>query len=231
MSRNDVDNDARARLDQFRGELGAIDREILTLVAKRQAKAIEIGQTKRELGLPTRDFRQEKDVVQRARKAAGDQGLPESLGEELVLALHPRVADRAGARPDREGRRGLGPARARDRRRGPHGRVVRALPARAGFTVEIADPAEGQEGVVNHRDWKRAKLDHELIVIAAPMPATNQILKDARSSAAGGCGVRCRLAEVAAARGPARAARRRWSACARSTRCSVPTPRCSAAAT
>ncbi|MEP6864370.1 MAG: prephenate dehydrogenase/arogenate dehydrogenase family protein [Deltaproteobacteria bacterium] len=179
MSRNDGDdNDARARLDQLRGELGAIDREILNLVAKRQAKAIEIGQTKRELGLPTRDFLQEKDVVQRARKAAGDQGLPESLGEELVLAfirasLTVQEQDLIAKEGEGSGRRALVMGGA-----GHMGAwFVRYLRAQ-GFTVEISDPADGQEGVVNHRDWKRAKLDHELIVIAAPMSATNQILKD-----------------------------------------------------
>ncbi|HET9992774.1 MAG TPA: prephenate dehydrogenase/arogenate dehydrogenase family protein [Kofleriaceae bacterium] len=176
MSPND--DDARKRLDVLRGELGQIDREILALVAKRQAKAIEIGQAKRELGLPTRDFRQEKDVVQRARKAAGDHGLPETLGEELVLAfirasLTVQEQDLIAKEGEGSGRRALVIGGA-----GHMGNwFVRYLGAQ-GFAVEIADPGEGPEGVVNHRDWKRAGLDHELIVIAAPMPATNQILKD-----------------------------------------------------
>jgi chorismate mutase/prephenate dehydrogenase len=181
MSRNDNDDAARARLDQLRGELGQIDREILMLVAKRQATSIGIGQAKRELGLPTRDFRQEKDVVQRARKAAGDQGLPESLGEELVLAfirasLTVQEQDLIAKEGEGSGRRALVIGGA-----GHMGAwFVRYLRAQ-GFAVEIADPADGPDGVTNHRDWKRARehgLDHELIVIAAPMPATNQILKE-----------------------------------------------------
>jgi len=176
MSPND--DDARTRLDVLRGELGQIDREILALVAKRQAKAIEIGQAKRALGLPTRDFRQEKDVVQRARKSAGDHGLPESLGEELVLAfirasLTVQEQDLIAKEGEGSGRRALVIGGA-----GHMGKwFVRYLRAQ-GFAVEIADPGEGLDGVVNHRDWKRAGLDHELIVIAAPMPATNQILKE-----------------------------------------------------
>jgi chorismate mutase/prephenate dehydrogenase len=174
MSPND--DDARTRLDVLRGELGQIDREILALVAKRQAKAIEIGQAKRALGLPTRDFRQEKDVVQRARKSAGDHGLPESLGEELVLAFiraSLTVQDLIAKEGEGSGRRALVIGGA-----GHMGKwFVRYLRAQ-GFAVEIADPGEGLDGVVNHRDWKRAGLDHELIVIAAPMPATNQILKE-----------------------------------------------------
>src|SRR5437764_105630 len=75
------------RRDPLRIELGDIDREILALVARRQAVSQRIGQVKREAGLPTRDYRQEKDVVERARAAAAAHGLSPALGEELVLAL------------------------------------------------------------------------------------------------------------------------------------------------
>lgn len=160
---------ARDRLDTLRTELGAIDKEILALVAKRQATAIQIGQTKRELGMPTRDFRQEKDVVQRARAAAQDHGLPASLGEELVLAfirasLTVQEQDMVATSGEGSGRRALVIGGA-----GHMGAwFVRYLRAQ-GFTVDVADPAEGS-------DWRTMTLDHELIVIAAPMTATNQIL-------------------------------------------------------
>src|SRR5688572_33287080 len=74
-------------LDQLRKELGQIDREILGLVSRRQALAQRIGQTKRDAGIPTRDYRQERDVVERARAAAVEHGLSPTLGEELILAL------------------------------------------------------------------------------------------------------------------------------------------------
>jgi chorismate mutase/prephenate dehydrogenase len=48
---------------------------------------------------------------------------------------------------------------------------VRYLGAQ-GFVVETVDPAGG-----TYKDWKDASLDHELIVVAAPMPATNEILE------------------------------------------------------
>ena len=82
-----MSDDARARLDQLRTELGQIDRDILALVAKRQAVAQKIGQIKRDAGIPTRDYRQERDVVERARAAAVQHGLTPQLGEELILAL------------------------------------------------------------------------------------------------------------------------------------------------
>ncbi len=169
-------DDLRARLEMLRGELGQIDHEILALVAKRQATAQKIGQAKRALGMPTRDFRQEKDVVQRARKAATAHGLPASLGEELVLAfirasLTVQEQDIIATSGEGSGRRALVIGGAGHM----GGWFVRYLRAQA-FTVEIADPSDGPDGVVNHCDWRAAKLDHELIIIAAPMPATNQIL-------------------------------------------------------
>src|SRR6478609_4909262 len=80
-------DDPRSRLEPLRNELGDIDREILALVARRQSVAQRIGQIKRDAGIPTRDYRQERDVVERARAAAVQHGLTATLGEELILAL------------------------------------------------------------------------------------------------------------------------------------------------
>jgi len=167
--------DARARLDPLRTELGTIDKEILKLVARRQAVAQQIGAVKREIGMPTRDFRQEKDVVQRARAAAVQHGLSEEMGEELILALIRgsltiQEKDTVAAAGEGSGRRALVIGGA-----GNMGRwFVRYLTAQ-GFTVEVADPATGT-------DWRAIALDHEMIVVAAPMPATAEILLEMAKS-------------------------------------------------
>lgn len=177
---------ARARLDGLRTELGGIDREILQLVARRQAVAQHIGQVKRDAGIPTRDYGQEREVVQRARAAAVDHGLTAQLGEELILALirgslTVQEKDTVATRGGGSGRRALIIGGA-----GHMGRwFVRYLGAQ-GFTVEIADPSDpadpaaatGLAGIVHHRDWRAVTLDHELIVIAAPMPVTAAILEE-----------------------------------------------------
>lgn len=171
----DTNNKAK-KLDALRSELGQIDRDILALVAKRQAVAQRIGAAKRDLGIPTRDFRQERDVVERARAAAIDLGLPGVLGEELVLALirgslTVQEKDTVAESAEGSGRRALVIGGA-----GHMGLwFVRYLSAQ-GFAIEIADPNDGPAGVVNHRDWTTVKLDHELVIVATPMPATNQIL-------------------------------------------------------
>ena len=161
-------------LDTLRAELGQIDKDILELVAKRQAVALKIGQVKRDRGIPTRDFRQEKDVVERARAAAVAHGLSAAMGEELILALIRgsltiQEKDTVAASGEGSGRRALVIGGC-----GLMGRwFVRYLGAQ-GFAVEIADPVGGP-GV--HADWRTLTLDHELVIVAAPMPATAEILE------------------------------------------------------
>jgi chorismate mutase/prephenate dehydrogenase len=172
-----MSDDPASPLDPLRAELGQIDREILALVARRQAVAQRIGSVKRDAGIPTRDYRQEKDVVERARAAAVEHGLPAALGEELILALIRgslmiQEKDTVAAAGEGSGRRVLVIGGA-----GHMGRWFVRFLAAQGFAVEIADPGEGPPGVVNHRDWHSVTLDHELIVIAAPMPATAAILE------------------------------------------------------
>jgi chorismate mutase/prephenate dehydrogenase len=172
-----MSEDSRTRLDSLRTELGQIDRDILALVARRQAVAQKIGQSKRDAGIPTRDYRQERDVVERARAAAVENGLTPQLGEELILALirgslTVQEKDTVASTGEGSGRRVLVIGG-----NGHMGRwFVRYLGAQ-GFTVEIADPSgTAPAGIPHHQDWRTIPLDHELIVIAAPMPATAQIL-------------------------------------------------------
>ncbi|MEZ4365715.1 MAG: prephenate dehydrogenase/arogenate dehydrogenase family protein [Kofleriaceae bacterium] len=169
-------------LDELRAELGAIDRQILALVAKRQATSVKIGAAKRAQGLPTRDFRQEREVIERARAAASEAGLPARLGEQLVVALIQssltvQEQDQVAAGGQGSGRRVLVIGG-----RGHMGRwFVRFLGAQ-GFAVEVADPAVAQptvlDGVPHVPSWRDLTLDHELIVVAAPMVATGEILTE-----------------------------------------------------
>ena len=167
-------------LDELRADLGGIDREILRLVAERQATAQKIGLAKRQAGLPTRDYRQERDVVERARAAASQYGLTPALGEELVLtliksSLTVQERDLVAARRDGTGQRvlvigGLGNM----------GRWFCRFLAAQGYAVEIADPQASApftpEGWPCVADYQALALDHAIIVVAAPMPITATIL-------------------------------------------------------
>ncbi|MBP6835770.1 MAG: prephenate dehydrogenase/arogenate dehydrogenase family protein [Kofleriaceae bacterium] len=170
-------------LDELRAELAALDRDLLGLAARRQQLAQRIGAAKRAARLPTRDFRQERDVIERARATAAELGVPPELGEELVLALIKssltvQERDYLAAGGTGGGRRVLVIGG-----RGKFGRwLVRFLSAQ-GFALEVADPspapgeADEVDGGIRHvADWRTLTLDHELIAIATPMPATAEIL-------------------------------------------------------
>jgi len=165
-------HDTPGPLDRLRDELARIDRELLQLVARRQAVSAKIGERKRATQTAPRDYRQEKVVIERARAAASDLGLPPRLAEDLVLSLirsslavQERGSVAAAARGG--GKRALVI--------GGSGKMgewfVRFLSSQ-GFEVENADPEGGDRA-----DWKTSSLDHDLIVVATPMVIANEILE------------------------------------------------------
>ncbi len=161
-----------SNLDDLREELARIDRELLELVARRQEVSARVGDRKRDTGQATRDYRQEKVVIERARAAAGEMGLSPRLAEDLLLSLirsslavQERGSVAAAARGG--GKRALvigGCGKM-------GGWFVRFLRSQ-GFEVETADPTGG-----DHADWAATSLDHDLIVVATPMVIANEILE------------------------------------------------------
>ena len=148
-----MSDDARARLDPHRTELGrSIARSWRSWRSGRRSPRGSARQAR--AGMPTRDYRQERDVVQRARAAAVEHGLPASLGEELMLALirgSLTVQEKDTVAASGEGSR---PARARDRRCRSHGALVRALPRCPGVHGRDRGSARRcRTASINHRDW------------------------------------------------------------------------------
>ncbi|MEZ4402476.1 MAG: prephenate dehydrogenase/arogenate dehydrogenase family protein [Kofleriaceae bacterium] len=165
-------------LDLLRAELAAIDRAVLTAVARRQELAQQIGRTKQAAGVAVRDFRQERDVIERARAQAAELGLPSALGEELMLtliraSLAAQERDRVAATGSGSGRRVLVIGGA-----GRMGRWFARFLAAQGYQVEIADPGGPVDGFPSVADWRSVPLTHELVVVATPMPATAAILTE-----------------------------------------------------
>ena len=164
-------------LDELRRALADLDRQILGLVARRQALSSGIGEAKRRLGRPPRDFDQEREVLQRARAAAAETGLSPEVAEEIVLllirsSLTVQEQGHVAAARGGSGRRVLVIGGA-----GKMGRWMTRFLQAQGFSAEIADPAADTVPGVPHRvDWRESPLDHDLVVVAAPLRATNAIL-------------------------------------------------------
>ena len=62
-------------MDELRTELEEVDRQLLGCVARRQSLAAEIGRAKQKSGVPTRDYGQEREVMQRDLAIAGELGV------------------------------------------------------------------------------------------------------------------------------------------------------------
>src|SRR5512139_240815 len=74
-------------LDELRARLDVLERQLLELVAERQAISTEIAAVKRATGQSTRDFRREREVLLKARRDAESLGVSPALAEILMQAL------------------------------------------------------------------------------------------------------------------------------------------------
>lgn len=165
-------------LSTLRDELAGVDESLLRLVARRQAIATEIGRIKAAMGRNTRDYRQEKEVVGRARISAAALGLDADVAEQLALlliraSLTVQEKDRVNASTEGEGRSALLIGGA-----GGMGRWLARFLSSQGFVVEIADPAGPVPGFSHRSDWRTAVLDHDLIAVAAPLGVSAAILEE-----------------------------------------------------
>ena len=164
-------------LARLREELSRLDAELLGLVASRQAISVQVGEIKQEMGDGTRDFEQERDVMERARHVGRKLSLPEPLCDKLLSLLiksslttqeRQRIVGQRGG----DGRRVLVIGGA-----GKMGRWFARFLDSQGFEVEIADPAAGLDGYTNVGKWDETQLDHDIIVVAAQIRESARILE------------------------------------------------------
>jgi chorismate mutase len=187
-------------LDELRERLSALDRQLLALIAERQALSREVAEVKRAEGRPTRDFRRERDVLLQARATAESLGVSPSLAESVLrllirgsLTAQERIRVAAGGRGSGRTALVIGGA-------GKMGRWFSEFLASQGYAVTVADPAvaperEGTEIARTLHDWHDSNLDEDLIVVATPLQIADGILRTARHD------FRHRVAEDAAAHG------------------------------
>jgi len=165
-------------LSTLRGELARLDESLLGLVARRQAIASQIGLIKATAGRSTRDFVQEKEVIGRVRRVAIELELDPNFAERLALlliraSLTIQEQDRVLASAEGEGRKVLIIGGA-----GKMGRWFARFLHSQGFTVEIADPAGSRDEFPHLDDWRTSTLEHDILVVAAPLRQSAAILEE-----------------------------------------------------
>ncbi|TFG40305.1 MAG: hypothetical protein E4H44_00340 [Candidatus Aminicenantes bacterium] len=86
--------DPHALLDQHRRDIEALDRRILHLVCERLELARQVGDLKRSLAVPLRNFGVEAQVYQRFEDASALLGLDAGLGRDLARFLIEKAVEK-----------------------------------------------------------------------------------------------------------------------------------------
>src|SRR6218665_1696105 len=74
-------------LSVLRDKVKDLDDRIMRLLAERLGVAREIGQVKADASLPIKDYKVEKEVIERSRAKARELGLYEAMAEEVSRLL------------------------------------------------------------------------------------------------------------------------------------------------
>jgi len=162
-------------LDELRQRLDVLDRRLLELIGERQSTSREIARVKRATGYPTRDYAREREVILAVRSNAAELGVPADVAEAVM-----RVLIRSSLTTQEQASVAAGGAGSGQRAlviggAGKIGGWFAQFLASQGFAVEVADPAGGAGALP---DWRASALDHEFIVVATPLGATDAILRE-----------------------------------------------------
>jgi chorismate mutase/prephenate dehydrogenase len=164
-------------LEELRKQLDQLDQQLLQIIAARQSTSREIARVKRSSGIPTRDYGREREVLLSARTHAQNLSVSPDVAETVMRllirsSLTTQEQASVAAHASGSGRRALVIGGA-----GKMGSWFVQFLRSQGFQVEVADP-KAAAGAARIVDWRASPLDHDLIVVAAPLGATNTILSE-----------------------------------------------------
>ena len=163
-------------LNQLRNRLSAVDRDLILLIAQRQAIVAEIGEYKINTGTATRDYAREREVLDSTKQQAKSLGLDPEVAEhvmtELIRAsLAHQERSRVAADSTGAGKTALIIGGA-----GKMGNWMAGFLASQDYQIEIADPVESELSFPQISDWTQSKLEHDIIVVSVPISGTSEIL-------------------------------------------------------
>jgi chorismate mutase/prephenate dehydrogenase len=164
-------------LDELRARLDVLDRHLLELVAERQSISTEIAAVKRATGQSTRDFRREREVLLKARRDAEALGVSPELAEGILHSLIQGSLTTQEQASVAAQARGSGRSALVIGGRGKMGRWMADFLASQGFRIVVADPAGEVPGYAWTERWEDSPLAEDLIVVAAPLNVSGQILE------------------------------------------------------
>lgn len=164
------------RLRSLRERLDAIDAAIVDAIAERQAVVAAIGDLKQNTGSPLRHYAREREVIERGMARARSLGISDRVAREILETLiHHSLGqqehDNWVQSSHGEGRRALvigGAGRMGDW-------MARYLDT-VSYQVLIADPSDRPSLFERTADWRQSVDTADLVVVAAPLRPSNEIL-------------------------------------------------------
>ncbi len=166
-------------LEDLRAALTEIDHQLVELVAERQSIVEQISRHKLDSGRATRDFQREKSVLEGVRQRAMQLGLRPGLAEDIMrLLIESSLTRQEQARVAAEGS-GLGQRALVIGGAGQMGNWFSQFLRSQGYEVSIADPQAKSDSAFDVIErWSDHLGNVDLIVVAAPLGATAQILDE-----------------------------------------------------
>ncbi len=163
-------------LEELRQRLSAIDAALIELIAQRQEIVSDVSAHKISTGAPTRDYAREREILERVREQAAELGAEPDVAEQIMRllirsSLTKQEQRRVAAESSGIGKRALIIGGA-----GNMGTWIAEFLASQGYGIEIADPKPAETPFPRLDDWRASALDHDIIVVAAPLQATAKIL-------------------------------------------------------
>ena len=165
-------------LDELRQRLSAVDTEFVKLIAERQRIVAEVSAHKIKSGTPTRDYEREREVLSGVQRQSADLGLDPDVAVSIMrLLIRSSLTQQEQIRVSTEssgaGKRALVIGGA-----GKMGGWLADFLTSQEFELQIADPVKADVRHQQIRDWRDSPLDHDLIVVAAPIKVTADILAE-----------------------------------------------------
>lgn len=166
----------QASVAELRDRLDEIDTQIMDLVAERQATVAAIGEQKHAEGRGLRDFAREREVIERGMRRAESLGMRGDIARDILERLIHHSLSNQEQRQLVRSAHGAGRSALVIGGKGRMGDWMARYLDTLGYAVEIADPAPGDSLFPVLADWRASALEHDLVVIAAPLRASNAIM-------------------------------------------------------
>ena len=163
------------KLDELRSNLDKIDKQIIDLLAERQMNVDAIGSVKVNTQSPTRDYQREKQVIDNIMEHAVSKNVdPEIAKQIFTLIIKTSLEKQENQKLNTSGYGSEKKALVI----GGLGKMgqwfVRFL-GQQGFNVDISD-ISNTDSDTNLVDYQNIDLDHDFIIVAAPIAASKEIM-------------------------------------------------------